>query len=182
MKHRIGKESTVQQKRGQSHVSLLIVLMALNSTLMVMSAWSQHRATHKEPVAIQSQASVEPLKIRNGQEDQLWSDLILRPLRRLYVVIGFIPLVLIGFAVYRDRVRNRLTWLSYAAVLIMLTATLALASYFTDLAGLSLLTDQAYLGFSRQNDFMRGFLTWLPGAFGLALLVVGLTMRPRQHA
>lgn len=172
----------LSRKGGESHVTLLLILLLLNIALMATSASSRRNSSHNAPLTTQVQASVQPLPIRERQVDERWADLILKPLRRLYLVIGLIPLVLIGIAARKDRVRNPLTWVSYGIVLIILTATLTTASYFADLAGLSALTDQAYLRFSRQNDFMRGFLTWLSGSLGLALLVFGLTMKPRQDA
>ena len=182
MKNRNEKKSSVHHKGRQSHITLLLLLLLLNLALMATSAWSKRNSSDNARAIAQVQAPVQVLPIREREADERWADLILKPLRRLYMVIGLIPLVLIGIAARKHRVRDPLTWVSYGTVLIILTVTLAITSYFADLAGLSVLTDQAYLRFSRQNDFMRGFLTWLPGSFGLALLVVGLRMRPRQHA
>ncbi len=173
---------TLNAKTGGSHITLLVILLLLNLALMATSVSSRRNVSNSPSASSQIHPAVEPRPIRERREDGRWAGLILTPLRRLYLLIGLVPLALIAIAAGKDRVRNPLTWVSYGVVLIILTITLAIASYSSDLAGLSVLTDQAYLRFSRQNDFLRSLLMWLSGSMSVGLVLLGLTFRSRQDA
>ena len=183
MKRRKRKnQNELVRKADGSEVVLVLFLLFLNLTFMATSAWSRHDTSANAAATAQVQGYARTLPIGERQADQQWAQLILKPLRRLSLVVGLIPLVLILIAVYRDKVRNPLTRLCYGVVLITLTFTLLMAFYLTDLAGYSLLADKAYMFFSKQDFLISGLVMLLPGGFGVGLVTSGVTMTPGQSA